>query len=108
MPIYSDKFRVSNIYEDFKSLVLADNMNLPEAVKKLTVRGVVDTILEITNMQLSTEERAEIDKQITEMEFDEPVMLDAASMAGKVANGVIDQATDDGEGVRESGAQVDE
>jgi len=108
MPIYSDKFRVSNIYEDFKSLVLADNMNLPEAVKKLTVRGVVDTILEITNMQLSTEERAEIDKQITEMEFDEPVMLDAASMGGKVVNGVIDQATDDGDGVRESGAQVDE
>ena len=102
MPIYSDKFRVSNIYEDFKALVLADNMNLPDSVKKLTAHGVVDTILEITNMQISAEERAEIDKQISEMEFDEPVMLDAASMGGKVVNGVIDQATDDGEGVRKS------
>jgi len=107
-PVYSDKFRVSNIYEDFKSLVLADNMNLPDSVKKLTVHGVVDTILEITNMQLTAEERAEINNQIAEMEFDEPVMLDAASMAGKVTNGVINQATDDGEGIRKSGAQVDE
>jgi len=104
-PIYSDKFRVSNIYEDFKSLVLADNMDLPESVKKLNIHGVVDTILEITNMQLDEDQRRLIDKEIDEMDFDESLML-PASLGGKVANGVIDQATDDGEGVRAS--QVDE
>jgi len=106
-PTYSDKFRVSNIYEDFKSLVLADNMELPESLKKLNIHGVKDTLLEITNMQLTEEQNDLIDKEIEEMEFDVPIALDASSLGGKVANGVALQATDDGEGVRDSGAEVD-
>jgi len=105
-PVYSDKFRVSNIYEDFKSLVLADNMDLPDAVKRLNLHGVVDTLLEITDMQLTEEQRAEINQQIEDMEFDEPIVLNPASINAEVASGVIDQATDDGEGIRAS--QVDE
>jgi len=96
-PVYSDKFRVSNIYEDFKALVLASNMDLPDSVMRLIATGTVDAVKEITDMQLTQEKQAEIDKEIAEMEFDEPVMLDAASMAGKVANGVADQATSDGD-----------
>ena len=100
VPTYSDTFRVSNIYEDFKSLVLAENMDLPDSVKRLNLHGVVDTLLEITNIQLTDEQQATINKDIEEMDFSEPIMLDASSMAGKVNNGVVDQATDDGEGIR--------
>lgn len=102
-PVYSDKFRVSNIYEDFKSLVLAENMNLPDSVKKLSIHGVVDTILEITNMQLTDQQRRQIEDEIEKMEFDEPIALNAAAM--RVDDGVRLQATDDGEGVRPSGAE---
>jgi len=107
-PTYSDKFRVSNIYEDFKSLVLADNMELPDSLKRLNIHGVKDTLLEITNMQLTDAQDAEINAEIADMEFDVPIALDASSMAGKVVNGVELQATDDGSGERPSGAQVDE
>lgn len=96
-PIYSDKFRVSNIYEDFKALVLADNMELPDAVKKLNVHGVVDTLLEITDMQLTEEQRKEINAQIDDMEFSVPVALDAGGIADGVVSGVRDQATDSGD-----------
>ena len=95
-PVYSDKFRVSNIYEDFKSLVLADNMQLPDSLKRLNIHGVKDTLLEITNMQLTEEQDAEINKEIDEMEFDEPIMLDS-SLGGKVVNGVTEQATSFGD-----------
>jgi len=106
-PTYSDKFRVSNIYEDFKSLVLADNMQLPDAVKKLNLHGVVDTLLEITDMQLTDAQRAEINSQIEAMDFEDEIIMPPSSLGGKVANGVTKQATDDGEGVRQSGAEVD-
>jgi len=105
-PAYSDKFRVTNIYEDFKSLVLADNMELPDAVKRLSLHGIVDTLLEITGRQLTQEEESVINKEIEDMDFDEPIMLPQA--AQRVQDGVRLQATDDGEGVRDSGAQVDE
>jgi hypothetical protein len=108
VPTYSDKFRVSNIYEDFKSLVLADNMDLPESVKRLNIHGVVDTLLEITDMQLTDDQRNEINKEIDEMDFSDEIIFNPASLAGKTVAGVAKQATDDGEGVRDSGALVDE
>jgi len=106
-PVYSDKFRVSNIYEDFKALVLASNMELPDSVMRLIATGTVDAVKEITDMQLTEEKQREIDKDIENMEFSEPIALDAASMAGKVVNGVTKQATDSGDDTRPSGAQVD-
>ena len=105
VPEYATKFRVSDIYEDFKSLVLAGNMDLPISVKKLIARGVVDAVQEITNLTPTSEAMAEIDKDIDDMEEQEPILLSGAEMAGKVNAGVTKQATDDGEGVRVSGAQ---
>ncbi len=107
-PNYSDKFRVSNIYEDMKALVLSANMDVPDSVKRLVNHGIVDTVLEITDRQLTDEQQNEIDKEIDEQEFDEPIVLNPADMATKTMDGVVKQATDDGEGVRASGAQVDE
>jgi len=98
-PIYSDKFRVSNIYEDFKSLVLADNMDLPDSIKRLTLHGVVDTLEEITGLQLTEEQRAMINKDIEEKEFDVPIALDAGGIADGVVSGVREQATDSGDEV---------
>jgi len=96
-PNYSDKFRVSNIYEDMKALVLSANMDVPDSVKKLVNHGIVDTVLEITDRQLTDEQQAEIDKDIDEMEFDEPIVLNPAEMGGKTVSGVADQATSDGD-----------
>ena len=63
-PEYTDKFRVSNIYEDFKSLVLAENMDLPEGLRRLNLRGVLDTILEITKLRLTQDQYADLLKEI--------------------------------------------
>jgi len=104
-PAYSDKFRVSNIYEDFKSLVLAANMDLPDSVMRLVNRAATDTVLEISNLSLTEGEAEEISADLDEQEFATPVLLDAASMAGKTVAGVTKQATDDGVGVRQSGAE---
>ncbi len=103
--IYADKFRVTNIYEDFKSLILADNMELPDSLKRLAMRGVADVLSEITNLQLSKKDRELIEKEIKDMDFNIPVLLTADSMAGKTAAGVKKQATDDGVGLTESGAE---
>ena len=104
-PEYADKFRVSNIYEDFKSIVLASGMDLPDSVRKVVARAALDGLLEISSLRLSPEEYAAAVEDISKMTFDEMINLSPASMAGKTIEGVKSQATDDGEGIRKSGAE---
>jgi hypothetical protein len=104
-PKYPVKFRISNIYEDFKSLVLADNMQLPDGVKRLALRGIVDSLLELTNLSITPEERARLMEEIQKFEFREAIDLSGMSQPGSLDAGVRRQATDDGEGVRRSGAE---
>ena len=105
LPEYADKFRVSNIYEDFKSIVLASGMDLPDSVKKLVARAALDGVLEISSLKMSEEDYASALADIEKMEFEEIINLAPGSLAGKSIAGVKDQATDDGEGVRKSGAE---
>jgi hypothetical protein len=104
-PEYADKFRVSNIYEDFKSIVLASGMDLPDSVKKLVARAALDGVLEISSLKMSEADYASALEDISKMEFDEILNLAPGSLAGKTIAGVKDQATDDGEGLRKSGAE---
>ena len=104
-PEYADKFRVSNIYEDFKSIVLASGMELPESVRKVIARAALDGVLEITSLKMSEDDYAKALSDIEDMDFSEMVPLGPGTVAGKTIAGVGKQATDDGEGVRESGAE---
>jgi len=104
-PEYADKFRVSNIYEDFKSIVLASGMELPDSVRRIVARTALDGLLEISSLRLSGEEYAAALKDIEGMEFEEMLALGPGTAAGKTIAGVSKQATDDGEGVRDSGAE---
>ena len=104
-PEYADKFRVSNIYEDFKSIVLAAGMDLPDSARRIVARAALDGLLEISSLRLNPKEYSKVIKDIEGMEFEEMLALGPGTMAGKTIAGVEKQATDDGEGVRESGAE---
>ena len=104
-PEYADKFRVSNIYEDFKSIVFASGMDLPDSVRRIVAKAALDGVLEISSLRLSSEEYAAALDDISKMTFEEIIGLTPGSMAGKTIAGVSKQATDDGEGIRKSGAE---
>ena len=103
-PKYADKFRVTDIYEDLKGLTLVSQMDLPESMQKLNLRGVLDSVLEITNLSLTQDEYDQVVKDIEAHDFSEPIDLTPGSLVA----GVAKQATDDGEGVRASGAEDDD
>ena len=104
-PSYADKFRVSNIYEDFKSIVLASGMEIPDSMRRLVARAALDGLIEISSLKMSEADYAAALKDIEGMKFEEMVSLSPGGMAGKTIAGVKNQATDDGEGIRASGAE---
>ena len=104
-PQYANKFRVSNIYEDFKSLVLVKQLQLPDSLQKLANQGILDALLEMVNSAVTKEQYNEILAEIEEFVESEPIDIGLADSTDKVGDGVGKQATDDGEGARKSGAE---
>ena len=100
VPRYADKFRVTNLYEDFKSLVLGLNLDMPDSSKRLMMRGVVDSVLEITKMRLPPADYKKILADIEKYDFSVPVDLAPGGLPDKTIRGVVEHATDDEDGTR--------
>ena len=76
-------------------------MDMPESMQKLNLKGVLDSVLEITSLSLTDTEYEKVVNDIQGYEFTEPIDM----APGSLLSGVARQATDDGEGVRASGAE---
>ena len=99
VPRYADNFAVTNVYEDWKSLVLASQLDAPPEFQRLILEGALDAALKITNLNLSEEEMAAIQNAIKDYDFSAGVPVDLE----RIGDGVENQATDDGSGERPSG-----
>ncbi|MDH3279527.1 MAG: hypothetical protein OEQ18_00150 [Gammaproteobacteria bacterium] len=96
---YANKFHVSDLFEDFKSLILVNQVDAPDSLRRLVLNGVTDSLLEIMRSTIDPEVIAKIRRDINTFEFNEPINLDASSIAARSIAGTQNQGTDSGEGL---------
>ena len=96
---YATRFHVSDLFEDFKSLILVNQVDAPDSLRKLTLNAIVDSMLQILRSQVAPNVIEAIRRDIDGFSFNEKIDLDSASIAARSMAGVQTQATDSGEGL---------